>query len=268
MDIKKNLMTKNRCYTNPVKIKVEKLVLHSLGVAQPNANVLINSWNNQTASVSVHAFVMDNQIIQTLPWDYKAWHVGSGSKGSYNSCAVGVEICEPDGHKYNGGTMIGYDVVKNAEYFAAVYKNATELFAYLCKEYNLDPLKDIYCHSEVYKLGYGSNHADVMHWFPKHGKSMDTFRADVKALLNKEYMPTKTITPESPKEDIKWAQERLNAVIPSWLPKLTVNGSYDPKTRIAVLVYWDQLGWGAHMQDDGTKIGTATREALAAGRIK
>jgi N-acetylmuramoyl-L-alanine amidase len=23
-----------------------------------------------------------------------------------------------------------------------------------------------------------------MHWFPKHGKSMDTFRADVKALLN------------------------------------------------------------------------------------
>ena len=24
-----------------------------------------------------------------------------------------------------------------------------------------------------------SNHADVMHWFPKFGKSMDTFRTDV-----------------------------------------------------------------------------------------
>ncbi len=81
-------------------------------------------------------------------------------------------------------------------------------------------------------------------------------------------MPTKTITPESPKEDIKWAQEKLNAVIPSWLPKLAVDGSYSPKTRIAVLGYWDQLGWGKHMQDNGTKIGTATREALAAGRIK
>lgn len=81
-------------------------------------------------------------------------------------------------------------------------------------------------------------------------------------------MPTKTITPESSKEDIKWAQAKLNAVIPSWLPKLAVDGSFGPKTRIAVLVYWDLLGWGKHMQDNGTKIGTATREALAEGRIK
>ena len=35
-------------------------------------------------------------------------------------------------------------------------------------------------------MGIASNHADVMHWFPKHRKSMDTFRADVKALLNPE----------------------------------------------------------------------------------
>jgi hypothetical protein len=33
------------------------------------------------------------------------------------------------------------------------------------------------------KLGIASNHGDVMHWFPKHGKNMDTFRAAVKALL-------------------------------------------------------------------------------------
>lgn len=41
----------------------------------------------------------------------------------------------------------------------------------------------IICHSEGYKQGVASNHGDVMHWFPKHGKSMDTFRAEVKALL-------------------------------------------------------------------------------------
>ncbi len=80
------------------------------------------------------------------------------------------------------------------------------------------------------------------------------------------YIPAQTITPQSSAKDIKWAQEKLNAVLPSWLPKLTVDGSYGPKTRIAVLVYWDQLGWGTHMQDDGTKIGSSTREALAAGR--
>ena len=80
------------------------------------------------------------------------------------------------------------------------------------------------------------------------------------------YTPTKAITPESSKEDIKWAQEKLNAVIPDWLPKLTIDGDYGPKTRIAVLVYWDSLGWAKHMNDDGKKMGTATREALAEGR--
>jgi N-acetyl-anhydromuramyl-L-alanine amidase AmpD len=145
--------------------------------------VIIDSWDKVDAGVSVHAFIQDNAVIQTLPWDYKAWHIGKGSKGSWNGCSIGVEICEPSGHKYNGGTMIGYDVKKNATYFTAVYNNAVELFAYLCQEYKLDPMQDIYCHCEVNKLGYGSNHADVMQWFPKHGKSMDTFRADVKAKI-------------------------------------------------------------------------------------
>jgi N-acetylmuramoyl-L-alanine amidase len=87
--------------------------------------------------------------------------------------------------------------------------------------------------------------------------------ADYYGLTKKVYAPVNTITPASPKEDIKWAQEKLNAVLPSWYPKLKVDGSYGPKTRIAVLIYWDSLGWGKHMKDDGTRIGKATREALA-----
>ena len=31
-----------------------------------------------------------------------------------------------------------------------------------------------------------SNHGDVLHWFPKHGKSMDDFRAAVAAEMKKE----------------------------------------------------------------------------------
>lgn len=79
-------------------------------------------------------------------------------------------------------------------------------------------------------------------------------------------MPTKAITPESSKEDIKWAQEKLNAVLPDWMPKLKVDSDYGPKTRIAVLVYWDTLGWAKHMNDDGKRIGTSTRQALAEGK--
>ena len=54
---------------------------------------------------------------------------------------------------------------------------------FLCKEFDLTE-KDIICHSEGYKLGIASNHSDVMHWFPKHGKNMDTFREDVKKALS------------------------------------------------------------------------------------
>lgn len=185
MKITQRFMTHNRCFTNQVNIKVEKLVLHSLGVAQPNANVLINSWDNQEADKCVHAFIMEHEIIQTLPWNYKGWHVGTGSKGSWNNCAIGVEICEPAGHKYIGGTMVEYNILKNEAYFTAVYCNAVELFADLCRKYKLDPLKDIYCHCEANKLGYASNHADVMQWFPKHGKTMDMFRMEVKAQMVK-----------------------------------------------------------------------------------
>lgn len=90
--------------------------------------------------------------------------------------------------------------------------------------------------------------------------------ADYYGLTKKVYAPANTITPASPKEDIKWAQERLNMVLPNWYPKLNIDGDYGPKTRIAVLVYWDSLGWGTHMKDDGTKIGKSTRQALAEGR--
>ena len=51
--------------------------------------------------------------------------------------------------------------------------------------YGLDPQADgvVLCHSEGHSLEIASNHSDVMHWFPKHGKTMDDFRADVARTL-------------------------------------------------------------------------------------
>lgn len=264
MNLTKNYMTKNRCYTKAVSSYPKKLILHSLGCAQPKADVLIKQWNTPDASVCVHGFIETDRVIQTLPWDYKGWHVGKGSKGSYNSNSIGIEICEPKGHTYKGGTMIGYDIKKNTDYFAKVYKNAVELFAYLCRQFNLDPLKDILCHSEVHALGYGSNHSDVMHWFPKHGKSMDTFRADVLAAMI--VVIPERVTPDSGTDEIRWLQHSLNQVLPEWFPKIAETGIYDAVTRIAVLVYWEQLGWGKHMDDDGRVAGKSTCRALADNR--
>ena len=78
--------------------------------------------------------------------------------------------------------MVGYDAAKQEDYFRKAWQNAVELCVMLCREYGLND-NDIICHSEGYKLGIASNHADVMHWFPKHGESMDSFRKAVKKAL-------------------------------------------------------------------------------------
>jgi hypothetical protein len=68
------------------------------------------------------------------------------------------------------------------------YKSAVELFAYLCKEYALNPLADgvILSHSEGYKRGLASNHGDPEHLWKGLNLpyTMDGFRADVKAAMS------------------------------------------------------------------------------------
>lgn len=191
MNLKKLILTKNRCYTAGKTIKPKGIMVHSTGANNPNLkryvgpddgllgkNTIGNHWNssNKSLSACVHAFIgklKDGSIAtyQTLPWNHRGWHAASGKNGSANDTHISFEICE--------------DGLKDKTYFDKVYKEAVELCAYLCRMYDLST-STIICHSEGYKKGIASNHGDVMHWFPKHGKSMDTFRADVKKLLNED----------------------------------------------------------------------------------
>lgn len=188
-------LTNNRCYTIGATIKPRGVMVHSTGknnpkiarYVQPSPNAAnresllatigtnryANDWNNSGESVCVHAFIgrlADNSVgaVQTLPWNRRGWHAGDGTSGkSANDTHISFEICE--------------DALKSSAYFNQVYKAAVNLTAMLCKEYGLNPLADgvVICHSEGCARGIASNHGDVMHWFPKFGKSMDTFRRDV-----------------------------------------------------------------------------------------
>lgn len=180
-------------------------MVHSTGVAQPDAMVFLKNWNKPGVGACVHAFITEDKIYKCLPWNWRGWHAG----GSANNTHISFEICEPAGHTYKGGTMIGYDPEKNADYFAKVYKNAVELTAMLCKFFNLDPLEDgvVICHAEGYKRGIASNHADVLHWFPRHGKTMDDFRADVVALMDNE---------KSKEDDEVIRYQRVTDIPESW----------------------------------------------------
>jgi len=162
-------------------------------LAQIGKNAYKNDWNHIERQAGLNCWIgklADGTVttIQTMPWDYRPWGCGSGSKGSCNSGWIQFEICE--------------DGLTDKTYFNAVYKEACEITAYLCKMFNIDPngtvnvngvkVPTILCHQDSYKLGMGSNHSDVNHWFPKHGKSMATARKDVAALLAADKSATST----------------------------------------------------------------------------
>lgn len=210
MNLRQLIFTQNACYKAGRTIIPRGIMVHSTGANNPNLkryvgpddgllgkNQYNNHWNQpMDRLVCVHGFIgklADGSIAtyQTLPWNWRGWHCASGAKGSGNDTHISFEICEDD--------------LTNPAYFAAVYKEASELCAYLCKEYGLNE-SNIICHSEGYKLGIANNHGDVMHWFPKHGKNMDTFRADVQRLLASDGLPEATEPiklPEAPIEPKK-----------------------------------------------------------------
>lgn len=102
------------------------------------------------------------------------------------------------------GSYLKYSAKNNEKYFNTVYNYAVKLAAYIMKLYGTEPTyanNNLISHAEGYKLGIASNHADVGHWFPEHGKTMDDFRADVKACMNGTYKDlgsTTTTTPSEP----------------------------------------------------------------------
>ena len=187
MTLVESLLTKNPCYTAGRKIKVKGLMLHSIGCPQPSASVFVKNWNRADYDrACVHAFIDGNTgtVYQTLPWDHRGWHAG----GAANNTHIGVEMCEPACIKYTGGATFTCSDPATAK--AAVdrtYKAAVELFAMLCKQFNLDPLKDgvILSHKEGCARGIASNHGDPEHLWNQLGTgyTMNGFRAAVKAAM-------------------------------------------------------------------------------------
>lgn len=184
MKIIKKFMTNNDCYKENEPMTPKGLMLHSVGCPQPDPLVFWNNQNKPNVWVAVHAYIgAEDTVYQYLPWNIKGWHAG----GAANATHIGVEMTEPDCIKYtHGATFTCSDKAAAIAHAEKTYKTAVELFAFLCKEYGLNPLTDIIGHAEGYKKGVASNHADPEHMWKQLGMpySMDTFRADVKKLLS------------------------------------------------------------------------------------
>ena len=233
------MQTNSSCFKKTRTMKVRGILFHSTGSNNPNIkryvqptdgvsdyskmikilgkNTSRNDWNHVATSAGLNAWIgklADETVaaVQTMPWNYRPWGCGSGKYGSCNDGWIQFEICE--------------DNLKDEEYFNKVYKEAVELTAYLCKLYDLDPngvvksahgvsIPVITCHADSHKLGFGSNHGDINHWFPKYGKSMKTVRDDVEKLLatpNDDGVSTKKEKPHSSQSSPKVTNKDTNSI--------------------------------------------------------
>lgn len=207
MKLIESIMTQNPCYTVGRKITVKGLMLHSVGCPQPSASVFIKNWNKSTYNnACVHGFIdaNDGTVYQTLPWNHRGWHGG----GSSNNTHIGVEMCEPACIKYTSGANFTCSDLASARAAAKrTYDSAVELFAMLCKKFNLDPLKDICSHKEGCVKGIASNHGDPEHLWTQLGMgySMDSFRKAVKAKMDEKKLDN--VPSAWSKDAVSWAVE-------------------------------------------------------------
>lgn len=202
--------TQSRCYgvkrqyANPIGIVVHSTGANNSSIKRysqpsnddPNRAELLtilgtnqygNHWNRAGVSKAVHYIIgklADGNVgtVQNLPEDIACWGAGKGKKGSYNYDPVAhiqFEICE--------------DGLKGESYFRAVYKEATELCADICRRHGWDA-SVIVSHKEAHSKGYGSNHADIDHWLKNFKLTMKDFRAEVQRLLDEVNKPEEPAT--------------------------------------------------------------------------
>lgn len=174
-------MTNNPRYRQHKPLKPKGLVLHSVGVNQPSAQVFIKQWNQPNFRKScVHGIIdgFTGDVYQLLPWDNAGWHAGETA----NSTHIGVEMCEPAQIKYTKGAQFTCSDLTAARAVALrTYNSAVELFAMLCDKFDLNPYTDILSHKEAHAKGIATNHGDPDHLWSGLGMNltMGTFRSAV-----------------------------------------------------------------------------------------
>lgn len=268
------MQTNSRCYKKTTEFKPKGILWHSTGANNPNIHRYVqplesdtnydemikllgknkykNDWNHKQVDAGLNCWIgkIANgtvTTVQTMPWNYKPWGCGGGSKGSCNNTHIQFEICE--------GSL------SDKNYFNKVYQEACEITAYLCKMYDLDPkgtftykgmqVPVILCHADAHKLKLGSNHGDVLHWFKKHGKTMNDVRNDVAKLMGEieSNIPDTPATPVAPTvPPVSDEPKKYYRVRKAWDDSKSQIGAYTELKNAKAAC--DKAGTGYYVFDD------------------
>lgn len=183
MKLIERFATENPCFIRNQSITVKGLMLSTVGCAQPSAKVLVHNANRKTYTRGcMHAYIdaSDGTIYQTLPWSVRGAHCG----GRANETHIGITMCEPGEIRYirPGFFELCGDRAKALAAVNRTYKSAVELFAQLCYQFMLDPLKDICSVKEGKENGIANGRGDpeILWLGLETGHTMTKFRSDVK----------------------------------------------------------------------------------------
>lgn len=187
MRVIESYMEENPCFKEHEVIKPDGLVIQTLWRPQPSAKVMIHNWNRETQTdVCPHAFVdaLNGDVYQVLPFDVKGKHSGT----ALNSHTIGVIMCEPIGIKHDKGeaTIVGdHELTLNALY--RMYNSSVELFADLCKQFEIDPLTGIYT--------YAKRNPEKLWKFMNIPTTLTNFRGDVLLKMSEKKTEVKEEAP-------------------------------------------------------------------------
>lgn len=223
------MTTLNPCYTKPTIINPIGIMVHSIGINQPNREVLINNFNRPDIKVAVHAFADDTGVTQCLPYNYLAWHCG----GKANRTHIAIEMCEPKTLYYDKNGQVRM-YVHDDNYVNAVLRNTAAWCAARCAEMNI-PITSITTHRDGARNGLASNHVDPYHLWDFYNYTISDFRIEVKKIMN-ELKRYNTIS-EMP----EWCRKDIQNLINKEIIKGTDNGLDLSLDMIRVLIMCSRM---------------------------
>lgn len=223
--------------------ELKGLVLHWTANERAGANAKANRnyFNTTSTSASAHYIVDDENIIQCIPDDEVAYHVGAK-----RYTEAGLKLAKsPYGPNY---FLLGIEMCVNSDsVWRNTYQNTVELAAYLLKKYDLSII-DLYRHYDITGKECPKMMVNSLEWL--------MFKQDVKAVLELFKINNRILkvsTPYMKGEDVIHLQKLLN----KHKCPCSVDGVFGPKTRDAVSYFQRVHG----LLVDGI-VGNKTWEAL------
>lgn len=217
------ICTGNRRYPLAPFLKPQGIVVHTIGVTQPDAEVLRRLWQDDRSPYVVHYMVDDVKILHTFPDNKQCWHVGSPGNAKW----LGVELGETNwiqSKNINIGTGGGFtikDYGKAVAYTEAAYRNVVWLCAVKCKEYGWDPFTAVWTHYEISRQRLSNtDHIDPQHIWDGLGMGLNLLQ------LRRDVAKQMGLTASAPAPVPAPSKDELYRIRKSWEDAGSQLGAY------------------------------------------